>query len=683
MPTELNSVVYPFDPTGTAATNKIVGEQQVITAANHRDFHFIVPSAAPYFADSLVVVLRALDNSVRPLVEGIDYYCTHQFIAASRACAKPIYGSISFLDAQLVGAISIGYQTVGGIWTLNLAQITEILSNRLRNPRITSWEQVADVPTLFPVIDHQWNLADLVGAREVVSALDNIVQALLITGDGAIPDHILNLQNPHEVTAAQIGLGNVRNFATATQAQAIAGTSDDLYVTPLGVARAVLAQVGTPFAAHSQNVENPHQVTAAQVGTYTSTEIDGLLDAIRNSGLAATDTIKFDQKTPTEFAAWVLTGTSANSIKFAGATYQEAYDSFRSNIPVANISGAYSTSQVNSLLLGKLATNGVAADSAKLEGRTFAQVLADISGAVTSSYYTALQMDTALNGKLDSGATAADTIKFGNKTYAEAYAEFRTNIPVANVSGAYSTIQIDQFLGGKLDTEDTAFDSARLGGKTPSEVKADILLGKADDTFKFNGMDSAQLQQFLSYQIVTGVTAAQSVVPKVTLAGAGANVWVKLGTLNTVSVIPNTKSETDAQLLVTGGDAVAGSVSGTFLVRVSTRGAVAEAPASMQVLNLTGTAVAGRFGLVVVNEIVSTVLVTQVVEVWMEIPSLANEVVVTLLSRGQFEPIHAAVPVIAEPTDIVYTTAKTLVTDDVATQLRTDLDALTAVVEAM
>ena len=46
---------YPFDPTGKLASNKITNEQQIITSNNWRDYHFIVPKFAPYFADTIKV----------------------------------------------------------------------------------------------------------------------------------------------------------------------------------------------------------------------------------------------------------------------------------------------------------------------------------------------------------------------------------------------------------------------------------------------------------------------------------------------------------------------------------------------------------------------------------------------------------------------------------------------------
>lgn len=194
---------YPFDPTGKKVSNKIVGEQQVLTASNYRDFHFIVPKLAPFFADSLRITFKDTQGNVRVLSPGVDYLLTHWFIAASRACAAPIYGSISFLDLQLVGTITMDYQTVGDIWVQDSASIAKILGDRLHNPRTTAWDQVVDLPFSFPVIDHEWDLDDLVGMSDVTAKLTDIANAVRTDQISGFAAHVA-ARNPHKTTASDL-----------------------------------------------------------------------------------------------------------------------------------------------------------------------------------------------------------------------------------------------------------------------------------------------------------------------------------------------------------------------------------------------------------------------------------------------------------------------------------------------
>lgn len=55
----------------------------------------------------------------------------------------------------------------------------------------------------------------------------------------ALNTHVADRNNPHGVTKAQVQLGLVNNFGTATPAETIAGTAGNLYTTPAGVKAAL------------------------------------------------------------------------------------------------------------------------------------------------------------------------------------------------------------------------------------------------------------------------------------------------------------------------------------------------------------------------------------------------------------------------------------------------------------
>jgi hypothetical protein len=114
---------YSFDGSGTLAANLVQDELHTLTVINFRDYHYVIPNFAPFFAESLVVQFR--DDPIEPyanLIEGIDYYPALQYIGATRATGKPIYGALSFNNLSLTGELKITYQTVGGEWTLDVAK---------------------------------------------------------------------------------------------------------------------------------------------------------------------------------------------------------------------------------------------------------------------------------------------------------------------------------------------------------------------------------------------------------------------------------------------------------------------------------------------------------------------------------------------------------------------------------
>lgn len=269
------TVIYPFDPTGQAVSNRITGERQILTPPDWSDFYFIVPSAAPYFASSLQLTMRP---SGKVLVEGIDYNPSHKFYDASIQCASPVYGSITFLDKTLAGVIEYNYQTLGGDWVINTQQAAQVLANTLLNPRTTTWEEVVNLPYQFPPVDHAWDIVDMIGASDVVNKLDEMVEALMASGDQGLALHLADFNNPHRVTKAQVGLSEVQNFAMATVPEAISGASTVKYMSPSTTQQSIIQFAVTPLNAHIGTTTNPHNVTKAQVG----------LGSVLNYGLAAT-----------------------------------------------------------------------------------------------------------------------------------------------------------------------------------------------------------------------------------------------------------------------------------------------------------------------------------------------------------------------------------------------------------
>lgn len=254
---------YPFDPTGALTSNAVANERHVLSPPAWKDFYFIVPKQAPYFRDSLRVIHRP---SGKLLVEGKDYHCTHYFHAASHGVARRVYGSITMLDKTLTGVLEISYQTIGGDWILDASADLTRLTNTQTNPRITTWEEVVDVPYQFPPIDHQWDLEDLKGVEAILPILEDMSAAIREAAGGNFAQHIADKNNPHSVTKDQVGLDQVQNFPLANIAEAQSGTLNTRYMTPVRTKNFVDSYLIPILDAHKNDLNNPHGTTKAQVG---------------------------------------------------------------------------------------------------------------------------------------------------------------------------------------------------------------------------------------------------------------------------------------------------------------------------------------------------------------------------------------------------------------------------------
>ena len=223
---------YPFDPEGKLTSNIVRDEQHVLTAANGRDFRCVVPKLGPFFAKDLIIKIKSGTAPLVTLTLNQDYYLTHKFLDASRMTGQEIFGSITMLRDDLVGTLVFTQRRIlGGDWILSDVQWQEVVANVKNNPRIITWEQVAKVPLQFPVIDHQFNIIDLIGMKETVEALRAIEEAISGMSEGSILMHLQDYNNPHRTTKTHVGLGLVQNYGVASTADMEAGTGNK-YVTP-------------------------------------------------------------------------------------------------------------------------------------------------------------------------------------------------------------------------------------------------------------------------------------------------------------------------------------------------------------------------------------------------------------------------------------------------------------------
>src|SRR5699024_4509585 len=115
--------------------------------------------------------------------------------------------------------------------------------------------------------------------------------------------HIADKNNPHQVSKAQVGLGSVENYPTANQAEAQGGSATNRYMTPQSTNWAIQKLAGDLVNSHANRRDNPHGVTKAQVGlgnvqdygiasdAHAQQDVNTVYSTPRNARLAATHII--------------------------------------------------------------------------------------------------------------------------------------------------------------------------------------------------------------------------------------------------------------------------------------------------------------------------------------------------------------------------------------------------------
>ena len=189
---------------------------------------------------------------------------------------------------------SLNYVTSGGVYTSIEAVEGEINThiNDTDNPHSVTKEQVGlgNVENRTMDADPVPNSTNYVSSGGVYTAINTV--------DGRITQHINDTDNPHSVTKEQVGLESVVNASMDT----VPTANSSNYVSSGGVYDAI-SIVDSRMTTHIDDSNNPHNVTATQIGlgnvdntsdldkpvsTYQQTAIDGVQDNL-NTHINDTD----------------------------------------------------------------------------------------------------------------------------------------------------------------------------------------------------------------------------------------------------------------------------------------------------------------------------------------------------------------------------------------------------------
>lgn len=108
-------------------------------------------------------------------------------------------------------------------------------------------------------------------AKAYTDAAKTALEKLIQDSDKVIKEsldaHIGNKSNPHNVTKAQVGLGNVQNLAPANMPVSTAQAA------AIADAKAAGTKAQTDLSTHANRKDNPHNVTRAQLGLATTDQV--------------------------------------------------------------------------------------------------------------------------------------------------------------------------------------------------------------------------------------------------------------------------------------------------------------------------------------------------------------------------------------------------------------------------
>lgn len=197
-----------------------------------------------------------------------------------------------------------------------------------------------------PTYSVQNTLSALASGEVLSTAFGKLSKAVL-----ELISHIGNKSNPHSVTKAQIGLGNVENVSTNDQTPTYSDTTTLATLVSgekLNVSLQKIKLAITTLISHVANTSNPHSVTKTQVGlgnvdntsdtnkpvsTAQQTALNTKVDKVSGMGLSSND---YTAAEKTKLAG-IAAGAQVNTITGIKGNGETSYRTGNVNITPANI----------------------------------------------------------------------------------------------------------------------------------------------------------------------------------------------------------------------------------------------------------------------------------------------------------------------------------------------------------
>lgn len=264
------NIGYALDILGTNPNNK-VSETRTLTKKAIDGRAFVIPKAAPFFAEGVVVV----SNGVR-LIENKDYHLILVSEELSHTTERKVVGGILFNTLAINTQVTFTVQTIGGDFNLPVGNTVENLARLIRNPLFTTWSQLTGTPAGLPTHDHVHDWGSTVGWEGFIAKFEQLINVLLLSagsGSGSDSAFLVALQNHLSSktahTPATVGLGNLSNFQLAQDADYnVIPYPNNKYVTPRSVMYAITRFIGDDLKLQKDHINELEDTLNSNTNAY-------------------------------------------------------------------------------------------------------------------------------------------------------------------------------------------------------------------------------------------------------------------------------------------------------------------------------------------------------------------------------------------------------------------------------
>ena len=138
---------FPLDGTGSASSNRVLGETIEIVNGNAQYNNLVFLSAAPFYSENFVLTLTDAGGAVRTLTLGKDYRFFLKLRRTDEVANNTIYGALKLMSNNLTGTLTASYQSLGGEMVINQGQVIAYLGSNVFNNNI-AFEALVPYPAV-------------------------------------------------------------------------------------------------------------------------------------------------------------------------------------------------------------------------------------------------------------------------------------------------------------------------------------------------------------------------------------------------------------------------------------------------------------------------------------------------------------------------------------------------------
>lgn len=341
-----NLIPYlPLDLTGKNPSNLVTNEEHLLIQNEGVNYPVVVLNNGGFYTQGLEV----LDEEYQPLTPHVDYIATYKHADASNYTGLEICSALVFLNPSISLSVHVTAQMVGSDLAYSTTAKEDTLSY-LKSLGTTKpiWSGFLGEELLWEDGELRRDRWALKGMEPFLFELENITKAMkegnpeaednfrqYVLSDwkrfmdswvNTLTSHLNDKNDPHDVVKAQLGLHLVENFPVSTLAQAVAGTHRESYLTPQRFYEAADVQAKAPLDQHTANKQNPHKVTAAQVGVHTQAQLDALTAQklpVNGTVVNASGLVSYTETFESVFNRWKRISRTSSTDNETGDIYSD------------------------------------------------------------------------------------------------------------------------------------------------------------------------------------------------------------------------------------------------------------------------------------------------------------------------------------------------------------------------